>query len=105
MTSHPSSVPGSIDKSRGCSAPRVELGVPLGELVGGLVWRPWRELEVEWLDVLELGPVPRLGAERATLGGQQRAVNRLDLRDVRLDAETVADRFLEPALCITEGRA
>src|SRR5919206_491 len=49
--------------------------------------RPRRQLEVERLDALELRPVPALGAERAPLGRQQRAVGAFDLRDVGLDRE------------------
>ena len=49
--------------------------------------------------------MPVLGAERAALRREQRAVDALDLRHVRLDAEAVADRLLEPVLGLLERRA
>src|SRR5512133_3041086 len=61
-------------------APGVQLGEAPGEGPCRLVGRPGRELEVERLDALELGPVPGLGAERPALGGEQRAIGALDLR-------------------------
>src|ERR671925_2085040 len=79
-------------------SPGFELRVALGERLGRLVGRPGGQLDVERLDSVELGPVPRLAAERAALGREQRAVDGLDVGHVGLDAEPVADRSLEIVL-------
>ena len=106
----PAQAPGLAAEARARAAgarlpPGVELVVAAPERLGRLVRRPCLELEVERLDALELRPVPALAAEGAALGGQQRAVGALDLRDARLDAEVLAQRLLEVVLGLLERGA
>src|SRR4051794_34054245 len=87
------------------SAPRRQVVVAREERPRRLVGRPGAEPEAERLDALQLGPVPRLGAERAALCGEQRAIRALDLHHVGLDGEVVAQGALEVVLGLLERGA
>lgn len=59
------------------SPPRLELVVAGEEFPRRPIWRPWLDLEVHWLDTVELGPRPEFLGKGSPLGRQERTVDRL----------------------------